>query len=500
MIAKYSITPRGRHAMPRPLLILSLVCLAMLAGPAMSLRAQVTARVEWDYRDLYEESTIEPMGHKGALLVQPAKDTEQGKRYLKTTHYDTALKPVMTDSMLIDKRLGIYDLIRDGSTVYTILRQKDGDMLITAYDADKRQLVTYTSDYSRKASIRDVKIAGGRMVFSSTQRKLDRVGVIDLASGNVTTADIHFKGVKDKNIVVMEVTTTDDNIHAVVGTPKGIFVVKLTMQCQELSRTRLDIPDGRTLVTASVSKANGRYFLTGTYGEGKGRSNGIYFAELGDGKLEFIRFYNFLELKNFTSYMSERGQKKAARRVEKAKKKGKEYTMNYLMANHEIMHYGDSYYYLGEAYYPTYITTQIGNTWVRSFNGYAYTHAVLAKFDNEGGILWDNCFEMSPKTKPYQVKLFVSAGIQKSGVSLLYGDGKRLVKKVVSDTDGTTVQEREQEMVGTDEGDETVTKVRGTSTSHWYGDNFLVYGSQVVRDKKDGKRRRVEYINKYTMK
>lgn len=42
------------------------------------------------------------------------------------------------------------------------------------------------------------------------------------------------------------------------------------------------------------------------------------------------------------------------------------------------------YYYLGEAYYPTYITTRdaFGGVYTM-FSGYFYTHAVLVKFDNQ---------------------------------------------------------------------------------------------------------------------
>ena len=77
-----------------------------------------------------------------------------------------------------------------------------------------------------------------------------------------------------------------------------------------------------------------------------------------DNKFNNIKFYNFLDLKNFTDYMSDRKQAKIERRKEKAKKAGKEYALKYLMASHRIMTDGKDYFYLGEAYFPVYSTQE----------------------------------------------------------------------------------------------------------------------------------------------
>ena len=92
------------------------------------------------------------------------------------------------------------------------------------------------------------------------------------------------------------------------------------------------------IISASASKAGDKYFVTGTYSRSKkGGAEGIFFSELKDNKFNNIKFYNFLDLKNFTDYMSDRKQAKIERRKEKAKKAGKEYALKYLMASHRIM-------------------------------------------------------------------------------------------------------------------------------------------------------------------
>ena len=56
----------------------------------------------------------------------------------------------------------------------------------------------------------------------------------------------------------------------------------------------------------------------------KGGAEGIFFSELKNNQFNNIRFYNFLDLKNFTEYMSSRKQAKIERKKAKAEKAGKE--------------------------------------------------------------------------------------------------------------------------------------------------------------------------------
>ena len=138
-------------------------------------------------------------------------------------------------------------------------------------------------------------------------------------------ADIHFPKVKDKNIFILENTVIDNTIYALVSADNDIQLVRLDMQGKELGTTNLTADMPERIISASASKAGDKYFVTGTYSRSKkGGAEGIFFSELKDNKFNNIKFYNFLDLKNFTDYMSDRKQAKIERRKEKAKKAGKE--------------------------------------------------------------------------------------------------------------------------------------------------------------------------------
>ena len=478
-----------------------LLSVIALFAQSVSMTAQVAGRIEYPYRADYEDQLVLPVGDKGLVVQSFARDTKDGKRCFKTVYYSTAMKYVSADSMLIDKGMYYYSNVVENGVLYTVLRERDGSFMIVAFNTATRKCTVTDGEYTRKGSMRNLVISDGSVVFSSTQKKTDRIGIIDLKSGSCNFADIHFPKVKDKNIFILENTVIDNTIYALVRVGEDVQLVRVDKQGKLLGTNNLtaDIPE--RIVSASVSKAGSRFFVTGTYSKvKKGGAEGIFFSELKNNQFNNIRFYNFLDLKNFTEYMSSRKQAKIERKKAKAEKAGKEYALGYLMASHRIMTDGKDYFYLGEAYYPVYRTTMVGNMVMSTFAGYDYTHAVLAKFNAAGNLLWDECFPMDPRTLPMYVKRFVSASMKGNNVNLLFADKNRLVSKLFRNADGKVIQDRTSEMIETGNDEEDVKKMRYSNSQYWYGDNFLVYGTQVVKNSKTGERRKVFAITKYTIR
>ena len=272
-----------------------------------SVCAQVTGRIEYSTRGDYEDQFISALGNRGLLIYSMAKDSENGKRYFKTEYYSTEMKFLFADSMLVDKGMYIYDAIYENGVNYCILRERDGSFSVLAFDLKTRKTKVTDSEYTRKGSMRDLIITNGMMVFSSTQKKMERIGIIDLKTGSSKFADIHFNGVRDRKIFLMENTIIDGIIYALVKVEEEIYLVRLDMQGNQLGETNLTKDISERLITISVSKAGDKYFATGTYSRSKkDGAQGIYFAQLADWQFKNIKFYNFLDLKNFTDYMSDR--------------------------------------------------------------------------------------------------------------------------------------------------------------------------------------------------
>ncbi len=487
----------------RKLLFISVMML--LACHVLSAEeAVVTARIEQSHRDDYGAGYIFPMKERGMLFQSLCKKSDHGQRFFRTEYYDTNLNLVFVDSVLVDKNMEVDNQLYEKNVNYTILREKRGeDFIVVSFDPATHQTRVIDGEYTRKGSMRNLIIADDYMVFSSTQRKTDRIGIFNLTNGEARFADIHFDKVRDKDIFIMENTVIDNMVNALVRVKEDVYLVRIDMQGNKQKPICITSAVPQNILTASVSKAGGKYFVTGTYTDKKknDKAQGIYFGQLDGDYFAFIKFFNFLDLNNFTEYMSEKAQKKVERRKEKAEKQGKAYSMDYLIASHNIIEHNGYYYYLGEAFNPTYSYVPTGRMGaMRVFDGYYYTHAVLVKFDNQGNIMWDNCFEMKPRTRPFYVKLFINAGFKDGHMNAMFVDNKNIVSKSFDETTGLVVSDRKAEVLETDDEAEDIKKTRSSNAQHWYGDNFLVYGDQVVKNNDTGKRRRVYFINKYTIK
>ncbi len=232
----------------------------------------------------------------------------------------------------------------------------------------------------------------------------------------------------------------------------------------------------------------------------------MFFCKAHGEEIEFIEFYDYLKLDNFLSYLPERKQKRIEKKKKKKEKRGKELFFNYLIADHEIKVLEDGYLFLGEAYYPTYrtesYTTYVNGSPVTRtrtvFDGYQYTHAVLARFDKMGKMEWGQTFEMNPQTKPYYAKRFISTPeVVDDGISMVFASGSKIYTKVVNE-EGITIDDEESEQIELQkEGDEI--KYSSSNLDYWYKDFFLAYGYQKIKNKEErgkDRKRKIFFMTK----
>ncbi len=227
-------------------------------------------------------------------------------------------------------------------------------------------------------------------------------------------------------------------------------------------------------------------------------AEGFFFAESDTRVLKFLTPTNFLDLENFTEFLSDRRQNSIDKRVERAENVGKQLTMDYSMTIHPIVTLSDGYILVGEAFYPTYATreTIVNGKTVRqtSFDGYRYTHAVVVKFDVNGNRKMDQCLPLKLDYKPKEVLKFVAVNASvPNQISLSYVTDNILTYKVFNQS-GTEISQNKCEIVATGREDERLISTTA-NMRHWYDANFLVSGYQTTKDQ-DGERTKVFYLNK----
>jgi hypothetical protein len=173
---------------------------------------------------------------------------------------------------------------------------------------------------------------------------------------------------------------------------------------------------------------------------------------------------------------------------------------------HDLIAVDNDFLLITEAYYPTYRTEtrttyvngKATTTTVQVFDGYQYTHAMIAKFNAQGELLWSQVFKMYLWYKPMVAKSFIRIAAQEqNSIQLVYADGKNIYSKSVS-FDGEILNEKTSNPINT-ENDNDKIKVSYSNISFWYDKYFLSYGVQDIKNRGDDdvkRRRKVFFMNK----
>jgi hypothetical protein len=470
--------------------------LALGCGEA---KAQVTARIELpSSSNIFGwVNQVLPMGRQG--LVVEGLNNHDGNRYLKSVFCSTSLKQLYADSVAVNKHAYFDGIFYEGRKCYTVLGSWINELQLVTYDPSTHKTTIATSQYPHHGIKYDKTVLDHYFVFTSVYKKQHAVGIIDFKDGNTKLCDLKFENVKDKDIDVLNYSMVNGVIHALVNAGGKLYLMKISTDGRILSSDNLTTNIDENIHSAKLSKAGGKTFITGTFSVNKKNvSQGIYFGQMENDRITSVKFYNFTDLKNFYNYLSEGKQNEIAEKKAKAEKNDKVLVTSYNIKSHDVLTDGKYYYYLGEAFYPV-TTTQVSMGAINTFfSGFEYTHSVLAKFDGNGNLLWDQCFPLHVSDRPIFINYLVSASFVGNNIQLVYTDGNKLMKKLVASSDGHEVRSSNARLE-TDSEDDKVKKSNSTNLP-WYDNNFLVYGNQTVRNQQTGESRKVFAITKYTLK
>ena len=232
-------------------------------------------------------------------------------------------------------------------------------------------------------------------------------------------------------------------------------------------------------------------------------SEGIYFSKFNAGKQDTIKFYPFSKFENFLSYMNPGEARQTMRRKKRAEKRGEDLDVNYNILTHDIIKRNNEYLLIGEAYYPEF-QTQCYTTYAANgfpiqhcttvFVGYRYTHAIIADFNKDGELLWDNCFPIQDiLTLNLKERVKVMAG--DNDIVLAYSYGGYIKSQIIEGD--KVVQGKEENKIETAYENDQVKEDWSSDMDFWYDNYFLTWGYEKIKNDQANKgKRTVFYFNK----
>jgi len=472
-------------------------------------------RIEIELKDGYKNEKIYKSAQGDFVLESFAEKEIQDKQEIRYGLYDADLKEAKTTSIYIPSDMRYAESYSDDSCVYKIYQNKKQAFVITQVTIAGLAVDTICGKLPKGISLLDMKVVGLKAWFQAKLKSKTCILQVDLKSGESKISEfIEKKWNRKTSIVNYQMAPQSGELLVFTNKyiKRGICELsqaRVNGSCELCENIQLTGTGDKVISSVSGCRISDHEMVyTGTYSRHKiNKSEGLFFAKAEGNKLSFINYTNFLDMKNFLSYQCELGQKITKTIKKGLAKLGKEYSINYNIAAHDVIPISGGYLLVGEAYSPSYssipytTTAMINNSMVTHtyymsvFNGYRYTHAFVAAFSTDGQMLWDQCFEMNPSETPYTPKRFIRISEQTDkNIALVYTSGKYMVSKIIG-FDGKVEKDEKWDLINTgNENEKTSWTI--SNADYWYGKYFLVYGSQVVKNREDKNKRKVFYINK----
>jgi hypothetical protein len=527
----------------------------LFASINLSAQKEKPIRVEIEAKSSADSYKIIPFGKKGVVLFYQSDEVIDKQNYRwYVTLFDTKFKEVWSTEFPVFKSMDLRFFDYNDQNVFLYLEKKKDNYLkldfqIITISVNDGIIKSVNGIFPQTSHIDDFKVSGnsafigGRTLPTKgsycTQSILSFTFIplitgynvnkyhsalysIDLNNGNIKTIPSQYEGQswiesifynnKSKLIIV--------NIrNHIPKKTNNMFVNDYDESGTLLNSTNLQSSnEGRKLNTGKTfSLNNNSKLVIGTYNNTvKGRranpaffgfeeeSTGLYFAKIENNQQKFVNFYNFADFKTFFSYISD---KKAARIKLKALKKqsqGKELSFNYKLLVHDVIQSNNQLIVIAEAYTPEYHTVSYtsfdayGRPYTNSyqvFDGYRYTNALVASFDEEGKLLWDNSFEIW-NILTYNLKERVKVLFDEDDIILTYSSEGNIASKIIRNNQ--VIEGKTYTKIETNYSNDKLITDFNSDMEFWYDNYFISYGYQKIKNNSSGEKskRTVFYFNK----
>lgn len=501
--------------------------------------AQTIKRVELPTQTTNETFHTISLGGKGVVLVsQIAKNAFNIQKFNADLERDWTLNGTIEDNL---------DFVKssyDGQSVYLLFTRNRTDFYQVVKVGLAGFMETFYLTSVDRFQITDFQTLGYSVFMAGTVRDEPMLLYTNLASKQSKV----LPGVTQANTVIqsVDVDTTHHLVNVCYAARKGREIKLISRTFDEYGQSVGQIvlnPD------PDYSLLNGRLFMLndstklmiGTYGfrnmqgNNNSASQGLFLSKIVYDEVDFTQYHSFTDFKNFFNFMSEREQERMQRKIERKKESGTDVKLNYRLLVHDIIEQNGNYLISGEVFYPEYRNNMNGpygmsswwgspmmspwgwggfgmfpsyglwnpyywDPWFGSrrmnngqvFNGFVYTHAIVAGFNPKGELLWDNSLPFeNVRSMELKEKVRVKPNPDQT-IEMLYSN-KGAIKAKVFDGNKVLADRQPIPILTADMGD----RVRQTTTDevlYWYDNYYLAFGYQRITG--DDGRRNVFYMNK----
>lgn len=477
-----------------------------------------------------------PLGEKGVLLIsKPDKGT------FNVQKFDTNLERVWSIDGPVEDNLDYIASSYDGQSVFLLFSKYRSSLYqIVKVNIGPGFVETFMINTLDRFEITNFETLGYSTFMAGMVRNEP---VLIYTSLNTSQTRVLPSAIKGSNAIqTVEIDTLNRLVNVCFAVKKGkqtrLIARSYTETGELYTQVAVDPEDDFSLLSGRLQVLNDSVRLViGTYGyrnmqsSTTAASQGLFITKVVNDEIAFTQYHSFTDFKNFFNYLNERQQEKMEKKIKKRKESGDDVKLNYRLLVHDIIPNGRNFLLVAEVFYPEYRYQNPnmmggygygygglmsypfgmglynpylwnpmygGRGYNQVFDGFTYTHAIIADIDQSGKLIWDNSINFD-KVKSMELKEKVKVqSLGNGSTQLVYSQEGAIKSKIVK---GSRVTDNDKVIpLSTNfEGD----KVRKTSTddvAFWYGQYYLAWGDQRIvnaaGDPQTRGRRNVFYLNK----
>lgn len=486
---------------------------------ASGVQAQFTPEARFENpvlkSSIQEDFTAISLQKKGVLFLAMRERWRQEKMSWEITCLDTTLTEVWKKEHKLDK---LFDPIHAYYDKHQFMY-----FLLTRYERKQFKLVKLNTENGH------VEEFNGKLPLSVKLTKVRVAGDYAFLTGtfqNDITA-LRYNLLSGTTKVVPSIYSKAYNrldVYSREPINAGYFMMQNSKNCDLKIQTysnivglqpgkEITLPNRYQMHAATLYPINAtESLLLGTYSiKCQPYPQGIASVRIKNGKQSRPRLYKFVDFRNYLNIYSPKKIKRIRRQVLKKEARGKEYTLGSKMILNEVLEHENSddlllvaerYWYRNKAV-PASVLQRGGVPTMKTTGEFQFNSASISAVNRNGVKQWDNTIKMKHGVISSRMEPKVRVGFKGDSVILAYMRQRRdgitpmLWSKLVH-RNKTLKKETEDEVSNPDTSDYIYSSTNQHFV-HWYGDVFLLWGEQIVMNRKEtgmGIRKEVAFINK----
>jgi len=463
-------------------------------------------------------------GSQGVIILNRLNEfLDRKTQNWSISRYNNILQKKWTKKIALNEDLSYQGFDLEEDSVYLFFHKEnkkssDNNLTIIAFDTEKGGSNISSLLISEKSRLTTLKVFNRTAYFTSESKTNIYLNIYDFRKR--LNNELIINEASDVNVENLKIDTVNNKIYVVFKKEISRKENKLFLSTYNLNGNKLSSADiavndeTKKILTASIVLLHdGNIGITGSYNLSSEKANvytetsvleaaGMYYVKIEKNKVNAFQFYNFLIFPDINKYLNKREISKI-RKIQESKDQ-KEYSLNYMLVEHDVLQTNGKLLLVSEAFYPEYRTIsdmsydyygRMVPTSRTIFDGFRYTNAFILCLDEDGKILWNNLFDIW-NILTMEVKERVSIMPLKDEYVFSYNNDGEIVYKSINDT--ITLSEIDNTKIELTYPNDKIMENPSANIDYWYNNYFLCYGIQTVKNNAlaNKSKRTVFYINK----